>query len=171
MQQNLALLKEELPDISITTDVMVGFPGETDEDFQRSREIVSEAEFGKVHIFPFSSRPGTPAERLAGRVSPRVIRERIARLSEDANAAALEIRQRLQGEILEVLVEREFSLSDRAKLPGILKSGGVAYEGFSSNYLRTVFLSDGVGINELRNRIVQVRVEYFDERYVYGRQT
>jgi len=168
--RTLALLREELPGISVTTDVMLGFPGETDEDFRQSREIVSEADFGKVHIFPFSSRPGTPAERLAGRVSPRVIRERIAHLSEDANAAALRIRRRLSGEILEVLVEREFSLSGRDKLPGMLKSGGVSYEGFSSNYLRTVFLSDGVGINELRNRIVQVRVEYFDERYLYGRQ-
>jgi len=168
--QTLSLLRKELPGISITTDVMVGFPGETEEDFQQSREVVCTAEFSKVHVFPFSSRPGTPAERLPHHVSPRVIRERVALLSADTNAAALKSRERWRGHVVEVLVEKEFSPGNRVKLPGPLKGGGIAYEGFSSNYLRTLFFSNGERIGDLRNQIVPVRVKDFDERYLYGRQ-
>ncbi len=168
--RTLSLLREELPGTSITTDVMVGFPGETDEDFQQSREAVSEAEFSKVHIFPFSSRPGTPAHRFPHPVSPVVVRERVAQLSEDAKAAALGIKQKWLGRVVDVLVEREFSLLNKGGLPAVLKNGEIACEGFSSDYLKTVFPSDQGRIADLRNRVVPVRVEHFDERYLYGRQ-
>jgi len=168
--RTLSLLRKELPGISITTDVMVGFPGETEEDFQRSREVVSGAEFSKVHIFPFSSRRGTAAERLPGRVSREAIKERIAQLLSEAKAAALRGRRRLPGKVVNVLVERELPAAGRSRLPSILKEGELAYEGFSSNYLRTVFLSNGEGSGDMKNRLVQVRVESFDELYLYGRQ-
>ncbi len=168
--RTLALLREALAGVSVSTDVMVGFPGETEEDFQQTRHTVSEAEFNKVHIFPFSNRPGTPAERFSGRVRPEVIKERIAQLSEAANATALKIREILRGQVVHVLVEREFSLPDSRKIPPALKNGGMTYEGFSSHYLRTAFRSHRNSIGDLRNRIVHVSVEDFDERYLYGSQ-
>jgi len=168
--RTVALLKRELPGISITTDVMVGFPGETDSDFGQSREVVLRAEFSKVHIFPFSSRPGTPAERFPHHVPAAIVRERKSRLSADAAVAALKSKKRLQGQIVEVLVEREFPLSDRSKLPGIFKDAQTAYEGFSPGYLRTVFLTDGEGTEGLKNRVVPVHVESFDEKFLFGRR-
>jgi threonylcarbamoyladenosine tRNA methylthiotransferase MtaB len=166
----IALLRQKLPDISITTDVMVGFPGETEDDFRRSRHVVCQAEFSKVHIFPFSSRPGTAAHRLPSHVSAGVIRDRIARLSADADAAALKSRQRWRGRVVEVLVERELRPSEKDRSPALLENGKTPYEGFSSNYLRAVFLGDGGAFNDLRNRIVRVNVESFDARYLYGRR-
>ena len=167
--RTLALLRKESPGISITGDVMVGFPGETEEDFRRTREVVREAEFSKVHIFPFSSRPGTPAEHLPHRVPPEVIRDRIARLSADADAAALTSRQKYMGQTVEVLVEREVSPGKNARLPPVMRNAASVFEGFSSDYQRTLFLTDGERIENLRNQIVGVRVEYLDERYLYGR--
>ncbi len=166
----VAHLKKELPDISITTDVMVGFPSETEQDFEESLRLVREAEFGKVHVFPFSNRPGTLAERLPNHVPSKVIDERIARMSAQARDAALRSRERFRGKVVEVLVEREFSPRTEKQIPIFLKSGGKAYEGFSANYLRTVFPSSGENIEQLKNRLVQVQIEAFDERYLYGQR-
>jgi threonylcarbamoyladenosine tRNA methylthiotransferase MtaB len=168
--RTIAVLRKELPDISITTDVMVGFPGETEEDFEESRRVVSQAEFSKVHIFPFSSRAGTAAHRFPDRVPPRVIKERSAFLAAEATAAALKSRQRLKGRTVNVLVEREFAGDVQKTFPQFLRGRSKAFEGFSSNYLRTVLLSNGESIERLKNRIAQVRVEAFDDRYLYGRQ-
>ena len=168
--ETVRLLKKELPGISVTTDVMVGFPGETDEDFEESRRAVAQAEFSKVHIFPFSSRPGTPAHRFAGAVPLEAIRERVAQLASDAKAAALKSKRGFRGAVVEVLVEREVDARDREKLPPSFKIPDKAYEGFSSNYLRTVFTSKGAGIEQLKNRLVHVRVETFNDRYLCGRQ-
>jgi len=169
--RTIAVLRKEMPDISVTTDLMVGFPGEREEDFEESRQVVLQAEFSKVHIFPFSSRPGTAAHRLTDRVPSKVIKERATLLAADATAAALESRQRFEGQAVEVLVEREFARDDKKASPQFLRDGSKALEGFSSNYLRTVLLSNGEGIVRLKNRIVGVRVEAFDDRYLYGRQT
>jgi threonylcarbamoyladenosine tRNA methylthiotransferase MtaB len=166
----LSLLKKDLPDFSVTTDVMVGFPGETDDDFEESLRVVSQAEFSKVHIFPFSRRPGTPADRLPDHVPPRVVKERVSRLSSEAEAVALKRRQKLNGAVVEVLVEREFQLTSRKGLPDFFNGADAAHEGFSSNYLRTVFLDNGEKTETLKNRLVRVRVEAFDERRLFGRQ-
>jgi len=168
--QTIALLRAALPAVSISADVMVGFPGETDDDFLQTRRVVSEAEFSKVHIFPFSSRPGTPADKFRDCVPPKVIGERGAVLAGDARAAALKVRQRFRGQIVEVLVERELGCRDPNRIPQILKDAGKAYEGFTSNYLRTVLMSNGEDMGQLKNRIVQVRVEDCDDRHLYGRQ-
>ncbi len=168
--ETIALFRKELPGISVTTDVMVGFPGETDGDFEESRRVVAQAQFSKVHIFPFSSRPGTPAHRFSDVVPCNVVRERVAQLSADAKAAALKSRQEFRGQVVEVLVEREVAARDRQKLPSSFRIAEKAYEGFCSNYLRTVFTSNGAGIERLKNRIVRVRVETFNERYLCGRE-
>ncbi len=168
--RTLALLRDKLPDISITTDVMVGFPGETEQDFQQSQEVVRASEFSKVHVFPFSSRPGTIAATLPQQVPPRVIRDRIARLSADARAAALRSRRRWLGRVVEVLVERKLPSHQKVTTPHVKENGNALFEGFSSTYLRTLFPGDGEAIRDLANRIVPVRVESFDDRYLVGRR-
>lgn len=79
------LLKEirsYVPDVAITTDVIVGFPGETEEDFEETLRFARRCGFAKMHIFPYSKRKGTPAEKMPAQVDEQVKQERAARLSE-----------------------------------------------------------------------------------------
>jgi MiaB/RimO family radical SAM methylthiotransferase len=92
---------------ALTTDVIVGFPGETDGEFQRTIEVVDRAGFVHVHAFPFSPRPGTAAARWTGRFLPgTVANRRLGLLSQRAEAHSLSFRQRFVGGVVEVLVER-----------------------------------------------------------------
>lgn len=75
-------IKEQLPDIAITTDVIVGFPGETEEDFAETMRFAESCGFAKMHIFPFSKRKGTPAEKMPNQIIEAVKEERAAKLGE-----------------------------------------------------------------------------------------
>ncbi len=90
---------------TITTDVMVGFPGETDEDFEASREFVKKVGFEKVHVFPYSIRPGTPAAKMAGQVEKSEKEKRAAIMSETADEIRKNFLESQIGKTLEVLVE------------------------------------------------------------------
>lgn len=91
---------------AITTDVIVGFPGETDADFEATLQAVRSAQFCQVHAFPFSPREGTAANRWQREfVSPSVVRERMQRLRREADAASLAYRTRLVERIERVIVE------------------------------------------------------------------
>ncbi len=95
----------ELP--AVTTDVLVGFPGETDEDFAATTDLARRAAFSKIHIFPFSPRPGTAAWKWRRQAPPTgVIRKRCARLAELEAETARAYRERFIGRTEEVLVER-----------------------------------------------------------------
>nr|MDQ5825945.1 MiaB/RimO family radical SAM methylthiotransferase [Chloroflexota bacterium] len=74
--------REAVPGISITTDLITGFPGETEEEWAATREFVQEMEFAKVHVFPYSQRPGTPAMSMPGQVSPEVRHARTLEMME-----------------------------------------------------------------------------------------
>jgi threonylcarbamoyladenosine tRNA methylthiotransferase MtaB len=92
---------------ALTTDVIVGFPGETDAEFERTAEVVDHARFVHVHAFPFSARPGTAAARWTARFVPgKVANQRLAVLSERAEAHSLAFRQQFVGDVVKVLVER-----------------------------------------------------------------
>ncbi len=94
------------PDLALTTDVIVGFPGESEDDFARTLAMIAEVGFAGVHQFPFSIRAGTHAETLEGRVPSVVIGERMARLSEAAGQARTEWQRGFLGQEVEVLTER-----------------------------------------------------------------
>ena len=98
------LLKRD-PDFTFTTDVIVGFPGETEEDFQETLDLVEEMQFAKVHVFPYSDRPKTRASRMENKVPEKVIKERKQRLLEAAERGAFLLRNRFVGRELEVLTE------------------------------------------------------------------
>ena len=87
----MARLREAIPRVKFTTDVIVGFPGETEEDFQRTEQFVREAGFLTVHIFPYSKRRGTPAERMPDQVPDEIKKERLHRLEQVAKEARLRI--------------------------------------------------------------------------------
>jgi len=103
--ERVAALRAAVPDLSLTTDLIAGFPGETEEEFARTLDLVRAAEFDAAFTFVFSPRDGTAAARLAGQVSEDVKRERVERLIALTQELALASRRRWIGRRVEVLVE------------------------------------------------------------------
>lgn len=104
--EKLERIREVMPNVAFTTDVIVGFPGETDAEFQETVDTCRQAQFMKMHIFPFSARKTTPAATMPDQVSPEVRKDRCARLAEVEQELAFAYYQKLVGQPLEVLVER-----------------------------------------------------------------
>lgn len=147
----LADIKNRVPDIAITTDVIVGFPGETEADFETTCKFAESCGFSKMHIFPFSARKGTPAEKFAGAVTEAVKKERadiLGRIDETMHKAFL---QAMVGQTAEVLFEQP--------------AGEDYFEGLTGNYQR-VFLKSG-GRN-LSGEILPVKITAFDGEKLLG---
>ncbi len=137
----VAALKKASPSFAFTTDVIVGFPGETESAFNETLEVVRAASFTKVHIFPYSERPKTRASRLENKVPAEVILERKERLKSVASEVAFRHRATYLGTQLDVLIEE--------------KSAGDSdlYFGHSDNFL-PVFVQKKEGVRS--NEIVRV---------------
>jgi len=131
--------KTLIPRLGLTTDVMVGFPGETDEQFKNTIELIEEIRFSRLHVFRFSARPGTAAETMSDRVSPTEMERRSKALISLGRCLMQEFAERLVGQIVKVLVE------------GRRTKGGVL-SGLTDNYVETVF----EGPRNLKGRIVEV---------------
>lgn len=101
----LGRLRQFMPDIAITTDVIVGFPGETEQDFTTTCEFVRSMNFSRVHVFPFSARTGTPAAEFGQQISKMEKEQRVMRLQQVAEGAAKKYRERFLGRRVTVLVE------------------------------------------------------------------
>jgi tRNA-2-methylthio-N6-dimethylallyladenosine synthase len=113
----VALIREHVPDCALTTDIIVGFPGETDADFEETLEVVDEVGYDGAFTFVFSPRRGTEAATLTDQVPHEARRERMERLVELVQRRAAERSQRFVGRSMEVLVEGP-SRTDPAKLRG-----------------------------------------------------
>ena len=100
-------LKNEIPSIALSTDIIVGFPGETDEDFEDSVRVAKECAFMKIHVFPYSMREGTPAAERDDQISDEVKTARAKVLRELSDELALEDFNLRAGSIEDVLVENE----------------------------------------------------------------
>jgi len=97
-------VRNEIPDAAITTDIIVGFPGETEEDFQQTIDLVRQAKFASAFTYQYSKRPGTPAAQMPNQIDPKVINERYERLSKVINEVILEQNKKQIGKVVEVLV-------------------------------------------------------------------
>ena len=147
----LADIKTKVPDIAITTDVIAGFPGETEADFETTCKFAESCGFSKLHIFPFSARKGTPAEKFAGAVTEAVKKERadiLGRIDETMHKAFL---QAMVGQTAEILFEQP--------------AGEDYFEGLTGNYQR-VFVKSG-GLN-LGGEILPVKITAFDGEKLLG---
>jgi tRNA-2-methylthio-N6-dimethylallyladenosine synthase len=113
----VALIREHVPDCALTTDIIVGFPGETEEDFERTLEVVDQVAYDGAFTFVFSPRRGTEAATMEGQVPHRVKQERMKRLVDLVQARAKERAQRFVGRTLDVLVEGP-SRTDPTRLRG-----------------------------------------------------
>lgn len=115
-----------VPDVAITTDIIAGFPGETEAEFAESLEFVQQMQFSGGHVFTYSCRPGTAAARFPGQVPVAVRKARSAQLRQAIEADSLAYQQRFLGHRLEVLWESAIALD----------SDGWELSGLSDNYLR-----------------------------------
>lgn len=111
-------LRQHCADVALTTDIIVGFPGETDDDFQDSLAFARSMEFSKIHVFPYSVREGTPAATAPSHVPSSVIRERAQAMGAADAEMARVYRSRFLGRVVSVLVE-ERRVSDEGHLTGL----------------------------------------------------
>jgi threonylcarbamoyladenosine tRNA methylthiotransferase MtaB len=146
----LGRVRAAVPEVAVTTDVIVGFPGETEEEFMESLATVEEAGFAKIHVFPYSVRPGTAAERMPGQISPETKKERMARMLALAERAERDFRSAHLGRRGTVLWERP-------------KDG--MGQGLTDNYLR-VLCPEGAA---LRNRFSEVEMVELAPEGLIGR--
>lgn len=147
----LADIKTRVPDIAITTDVIAGFPGETEADFETTCKFAESCGFSKMHIFPFSARKGTPAEKFAGAVTEAVKKERadiLGRIDETMHKAFL---QAMVGQTAEILFEQP--------------AGEDYFEGLTGNYQRVFVKSGG---RNLGGEILPVKITAFDGEKLLG---
>lgn len=147
----LADIKTRVPDIAITTDVIVGFPGETEADFETTCKFAESCGFSKMHIFPFSARKGTPAEKFAGAVTEAVKKERadiLGRIDETMHKTFL---RAMVGQNAEVLFEQP--------------AGEDYFEGLTGNYQRVFVKSGG---RNLGGEILPVKITAFDGEKLLG---
>lgn len=120
-----------IPDLAVTTDVMVGFPGETEREFAESLAFAQDMQFARIHAFRFSPRPGTPAAAMPGQVSAEVSAERSRTMRSLAALTERLYHQRFVGQIARVLWE--------SSRPG---EAGSVWHGLTDNYLRVHAVSD-----------------------------
>ena len=107
-------VRAAMPDAALSTDIIVGFPGETEEDFAQTLEVVREARFAAAFTFQYSIRPGTPAATMPDQVPPDVVRERYERLVEVVNEISWAENQKLLGSRVELLVAEGEGRKDAA---------------------------------------------------------
>jgi len=136
-------IQETIPDVAIGVDVLIGFPGETEEAFQNTYNLIYELPVAYLHVFPFSSRKGTPADTYSDKVPTKVIKARSRKMRELGDQKRKTFLTRFIGEKVEVLIER--------KATGIQNF----FRGITSNYIPVLVRSN----EDLRNTIIDVRIE------------
>lgn len=141
--ERLQRLQEALPDLAVTSDVIVGFPGETDEEFQETYDFIRKHKFSELHVFPYSKRTGTPAARMDDQVDESIKNERVHKLIELSNQLAKEYASRFEGDVLEVIPEDRDDQQEGY------------FIGYTDNYLKVRFYSG----EDMIGKLVKVKIE------------
>ncbi len=143
-----------MPEAAITTDIIVGFPGETEEDFAATLDVVRAARFSGAYTFQYSKRPGTPAATLDEQVPKAVVQERYERLVEVVNQIAWEENRALEGRTVELLVAEGEGRKDAAthRLSGRARDNRLVHF--------TPVAADGSPVDVRPGDVVEVVVSY-----------
>ncbi|MDF2591870.1 MAG: mtaB [Clostridia bacterium] len=146
-------LREVYPDVAITTDIIVGFPGETEEEFKQTVEFIKLADFSDMHVFKFSPKEGTPAAKYKNQVTPDIKEQR----SKLITAIAQESKNAFQNKFLNTKMDVlfEYMLDKQARI----------FEGHTDNYIRVLAVSE----KDIKGIICSVELEAIKEDYVEGR--
>ena len=143
-------LRKNYPDVAITTDIMVGFPGETDEEFRETVEFTKSISFADAHIFQYSPRKGTPAAKRDDQVLPEIKEKRSKVIAEITQKSRDEFLDSFIGETLEVLFEQPH--------------GKDFFEGKTDNYITVCVPFD----DTLSGKFKNVKVTRKDDGVLYG---
>jgi threonylcarbamoyladenosine tRNA methylthiotransferase MtaB len=150
----VAAAREAIPDVAITTDIIAGFPGETDEEFAQSLDFVREMNFAGGHVFTYSPRPGTGAARMKGQVRPEVRKQRNHALHDALDESGKAYRKAFVGRSMSVLWESTSEMGE----------WGWRMEGLTGNYLRV----NAFALSPRWNEIDQVKIDEYDSHRVIG---
>ena len=143
-------LRKEIPNVAITTDVIVGFPGETEEEFEKTYNFLKDIELSQMHIFKYSPRKGTKAADMENQVSPQIKHERSEKLLQLNKENFMKFASKSVGKEFEVLFEQEV--------------GDDKYEGLTPNYLKTFVTCD----EDICGKIMKVKITEVKDEYVEG---
>ncbi|MFC4618040.1 tRNA (N(6)-L-threonylcarbamoyladenosine(37)-C(2))-methylthiotransferase MtaB [Camelliibacillus cellulosilyticus] len=142
--EKIEKLRQALPDFALTSDVIVGFPGETEEEFQETYDFIKQLKFSELHVFPYSQRNGTPAARMDNQIPDDVKHERVRRLISLSNQLARDYAAKYENEVLEVIPEEPFN-----------KKGTTGeWVGYTDNYLKVRFPATP----EMEGKLVRVKI-------------
>ncbi len=157
-KERVERIKKALPGLAITSDVIVGFPGETDEEFMETYRAIQEIGFSELHVFPYSKRTGTPAARMDDQVDDEVKNDRVHQLIELSNQQAKEYASQYENEVLEVIPEEKFKKDD---------DQDNRYVGYTDNYLKVIFEASEDMVGEIvRVKITQAGYPYNAGQFV-----
>lgn len=145
----IADLREQIPDLALTTDLIVGFPGETEENFKETLDTLRELQFSGIHVFPYSQRTGTPAATFPHQIPGDVKKDRVHRVQELEREISQEYRSRFIKKRVQVLVEEE-------------KNG--YFEGLSDEYIRVFIKNRDIE----KGHMYQVLIEDLTEEGLIG---
>ncbi|MCM3671677.1 tRNA (N(6)-L-threonylcarbamoyladenosine(37)-C(2))-methylthiotransferase MtaB [Mesobacillus maritimus] len=140
--ERLNRLKEVLPGLAVTSDVIVGFPGETEDEFMETYNFIKDHQFSELHVFPYSKRTGTPAARMEDQVDEEVKNERVHRLLTLNDQLAKEYASQFEEEVLEVIPEERYSEKEGY------------YVGYTDNYLKVILPAT----EDMVGKIVKVKI-------------
>lgn len=143
-------LRAEIPNVSITTDVIVGFPGETDEEFEKTYEYLKEIELTHMHVFKYSPRKGTPAATMENQVDPNKKHDRSEKLLELNRENFKKFGQKMLNKEFNVLFEQ--------------KVGDNKYEGLTENYVKVLVKSE----NNISEQILKVKIVDIKNEFLEG---
>jgi threonylcarbamoyladenosine tRNA methylthiotransferase MtaB len=149
-EQSVSLIRNLVPEAAITTDIMVGFPGETDQEFEQSYDFCRRMEFARIHVFSYSLRQGTQAAQLPHQVSDKVKKERSQKMLALAKESAQNFSRHFLGRTMMVLFEQQ--------------SNGI-WSGHTANYIKVYTKNTA----DLTNKLLPVKLEEIWKDGVWGR--
>lgn len=149
-KEKIELIRSYMPDAGITTDVIIGFPGETDEDFADTMEFVEDLAFSRVHVFKYSPREGTVAARMKEQIAGNIKTERSRALIDLADRLREDFNKKYLGQNMEVLYE--------------LENQQGLYEGYSCNYIRV----KSKGTDDIIGNIVETELKGLEGEFMLG---
>ncbi len=137
-REKVDIIKKYMPNVGLTTDIIVGFPGETDEEFDETCKFVKEIGFSKIHVFKYSPRKGTPAAKMENQVDGNIKNLRSEKLIDIGQELTIDFNNRFINQELEVLFEE---LNNKI---------ANSYEGYTTNYIRTRLITDEIVIGKIK---------------------
>jgi threonylcarbamoyladenosine tRNA methylthiotransferase MtaB len=151
-QRAVNLIKQMIPEVAITTDIMVGFPEESDEEFEQSYSFCQQAGFANIHVFPYSPRPETAAAGMPEQIKDKVKAERNQRMLGLSRSSRHRFCKQFLGQTMPVLWEKETS------------PGSGIYSGLTGNYIRVFAHSE----KSLDNEITSIKLVELHNQGMWG---